>query len=496
MLNKLEYVEPERVGVSSKAIEHLLDQLENDITEPHGLMMTRHGKVFAEGYWKPYTAGMVHGMQSLTKTFAGTAIGIAMELGIVNLEEKIMDIFPKEAMQTEQKYLSEMRVHHVLSMSTGMRSVPSFEGNWIVNFLNNPIVDRPGKKFFYNSVGSTLLGEIIRRKTGDSLDEFLKKHLYDQIGIDPKGMKWLKLKDGLEIGGSGLYSTLENNTRLGLLYLNQGQWNGRQIISREFCRKAVVKQIDNGNLDNEPSDGHMGYGYQMWMGLHKNTYCMCGAWGQYTIMCPDEDIVISFSGRTNDAIQASSNTLMSKFWNFLNTGVDQKMDLEETNCCIRKRLSELSLPAVKYQPYGDIQRYSGEYQITMGEFDLDLTTGGIMQSCYQIYPIDKMRFKFINDVLLLEYHNELGDHLLTAGMDGLPRLNNLITPPFPCSKVYASAAFEEDRLELSVRWIETCYSARIVFWQEKGGMVIKKIFDEVDPMGPDVLHWAWAEAVK
>ena len=106
----------------------------------------------------------------------------------------------------------------------------------------------------------------------------------------------------MEIGGSGLYTTLENNIRLGLLYLRHGEWNGEQIISREFCRLASTKQVDNAAEDGIPRDGHAGYGYQMWMGLHHNTYCMCGALGQYTIVCPDEDIVIAFTGRTNEAV--------------------------------------------------------------------------------------------------------------------------------------------------------------------------------------------------
>ncbi len=496
MQNRLEYVKPETVGISSKAVSRLIDQLEHGITEPHGILMTRHGKVFAEGYWKPYTSGMVHGMQSLTKTYAGTAIGIAVELGFVSLNEKIVDIFPEEAKSADQKYLPELTVEHVLSMSTGMRTISSFEGNWIVNFLNNPIVDRPGTAFFYNSVGSTLLGEIVRRKTGENLDEFLVNHLYERIGIDPEKMKWVKLRDGLAIGGSGLYSTLYNNTKLGLLYMNHGQWNGEQIISREFCEKGSKKRVDNSAADGIPSDGHMGYGYQMWMGLHKDTYCMSGAWGQYTIMCPNEDIVISFSGRTNDAVQASSDTLLGKFWNFLDEGIDKGTDQPEDTADLEKKLSDLSLPAEPYQPYGNKKFFTGTYQIVDGEFDLDLTTGGIMQKCFWTYPIDTFRLEFTEDTAVMKYHNILGDHILEAGLDGLPRLNHIVTPPFPCDKVYVSACFERESLVFSLRWIETCYSARIYLIPKEKGLIIRKEFDDVDPMGEGIHHQADAQKTE
>lgn len=490
MKSKLPYVQPEEVGISSKAVEQLLKELDCGATEPHGLMMTRHGKVFAEGYWSPYARGLVHGMQSLSKTYAGTAIGIAMEQGILRLEERVVDLFPKEAEGISMPGLNELRICHLLSMSTGMRSVSGFEGNWIVNFLKNPIIDKPGSKFFYNSVGSTMLGEIIRRKTGMGLDAWLQKTLYGKIGMDADKIKWLRLPDGLEIGGSGLYTTLENNTRLGLLYLGQGSWDGEQIISREFCRLASVKQIENAEDGGKPRDGHMGYGFQMWMGLHRNTYCMCGALGQYTIMCPDEDIVISFSGRTNEAVQAASESLMGKFWNFLESGVDIDTELYSQRTEVEKQLLRLSLAAPACQPFGNRESYNGTWKIVRGELELDMTTGGIMRPCFRISPISAIEIGFEKDELILTCFNERGRNVLRAGMDGMIRLNESVTPPFPCTKVTASAAFEEEDLVLHLRWIETCYSARLVFRRQGEILAIEKIYEDVDPAGIVVPHCA------
>lgn len=137
MYRKLEYTTPREAGVSSKALLALIESLEQSITEPHGLLITRHGKVFAEGYWKPYAKNMVHGMQSLTKTYAATAIGIAVERGELKLDERIIDIFPREAALTSQEYLPELTVRHVLTMSTGMRKMSGFDGDWVVNFLKD-----------------------------------------------------------------------------------------------------------------------------------------------------------------------------------------------------------------------------------------------------------------------------------------------------------------------------------------------------------------------
>ena len=99
MLNRKEFmrVTPESVGIDSGDIEWLLDRLESGFTEPHGLMIMRHGKICAEGWWNPYAPGIRHGLQSHSKTYAATAIGIAYTEGIVKLDERIIDIFPEYA---------------------------------------------------------------------------------------------------------------------------------------------------------------------------------------------------------------------------------------------------------------------------------------------------------------------------------------------------------------------------------------------------------------
>src|SRR3712207_5421826 len=91
----LERVTPESVGLASADIERFLDALEASDAEMHGLMIIRHGKVAAEGWWAPYAPGIRHGLQSLTKTYAATAVGFAYDEGLVRLEDRVVDIFPE-----------------------------------------------------------------------------------------------------------------------------------------------------------------------------------------------------------------------------------------------------------------------------------------------------------------------------------------------------------------------------------------------------------------
>jgi CubicO group peptidase (beta-lactamase class C family) len=162
-----ERVTPESVGLASAAIERFLDVLEASGAEVHGLMIIRHGKVAAEGWWAPYAPGIRHGCQSLTKTYAATAVGLAYDEGLVRLEDCVVDIFPEYVPPDPSEHLLQMTVRDVLRMGTGMVTMPHLgDPEWIQKFFATPVVHAPGTAFYYTSAGSSLLGAIVRKLTG------------------------------------------------------------------------------------------------------------------------------------------------------------------------------------------------------------------------------------------------------------------------------------------------------------------------------------------
>lgn len=484
---RIPYTDPKNVGISRKSILDFAGRLDSEVTEPHGLLVYRHGSICAEGYWKPYTKGMVHGMQSLTKTFAGTAIGVAVTEGILGLDERLADIFKEEMPFVSQPHmdrLMRLKVRHLLSMSTGMVRPSDFAGNWIVNFLSNPIVDEPGTAFFYNSVGSTMLGEIIRRKTGLTLGEYLEKHLYEKIDIDPKKMKWLSLEDGMEIGGSGLYCTVQNVLRLSILYLNEGKYDGKQVLSKEFAKAASTMQTNNMRTDGIKRDGEAGYGFQMWMTLREGGYCMAGAMGQLAVMLPKEDMILIVTTRTGDESVATSGTLFERIWQFIEDGVDKEAEEDIPYNEFTKKMAELSLPAITCDSYGAKNEFAGNYIFKDENLDIAPGTGGIMQVCFQPVPAKTMNISFPEDACRLVISTDQGEYVLIAGMDGRERYNTWSFPPFPVKYVAAQAYFKDETLCVHVRWTETCYSYEMRFFQEEDGLRISRQYEGVDPRGP------------
>lgn len=135
---KFERTTPEAVGISSKSLEQLIENLER-VTEMHGIMIMRHEKICAEGWWAPYAPGIRHSLHSLSKTYSATAIGIAVTEGKVFLDEKILSIFPEKAPENPDENLKQLTVKDILCMGSGMERLPEVTGNWLQAYLEVPI---------------------------------------------------------------------------------------------------------------------------------------------------------------------------------------------------------------------------------------------------------------------------------------------------------------------------------------------------------------------
>ena len=132
-------------------------------------LILRHGKVCTEGWWQPYAPGKRHTCHSLTKTYMGTAVGIAIREGLLSLDDKLVDIFPEyQAIST----ISNVTVRHILCMGSGVTSMPAPSEQWVRDFFLQPQVHEPGTAFFYNSAGSTLLAYVIERVSGTPVYDY------------------------------------------------------------------------------------------------------------------------------------------------------------------------------------------------------------------------------------------------------------------------------------------------------------------------------------
>lgn len=299
--NELVRSSPEEQGIGSSAILGFLEAASEQIHDLHSIMLLRHGKVVAEGWWEPYERDDRHLLFSLSKSFTSTAVGLAVQEGRLSVDDKVVSFFPTQCPATISENLAAMRVRHLLSMSTGHHqdatdpTVQAEDGDWVRAFLAQPVEHAPGAPFVYNSAATYMLSAIVQKLTGQTLLEYLRPRLLDPLGIAE--VTWEKCPHGICTGGWGLSARTEDIARFGQLYLQQGKWDGRQLVPQAWISAATSKQVENGTDPN--NDWNQGYGYQFWRCRH-GAYRGDGAFGQYCIVMPEQDAVMAITGGVND----------------------------------------------------------------------------------------------------------------------------------------------------------------------------------------------------
>lgn len=466
---EFERVAPEAVGIRSAAIERFLDHLESGFTEMHGLMIMRQGKVCAEGWWSPYAPGLRHGLQSLTKTYAATAVGIAYTEGLLKLEDRIIDIFPDEAPQDPSENLRKLTVRDVLCMGCGMDTMPRPTKDWIRDFLATPVNHVPGTAYMYNSMGSTLLGAIVRKLTGEGLHEYLTPRLFDKIGIDADNLRWMCMPDGMEVGGGGLFSTTENNLRLMKLYADGGVWDGERILAADYVQKATSLQNESATEakgNPEAKDNFVGYGFQIWMCRPQGVYRADGAMGQFSIVVPDKEMIISINETATGAHWAQKT--LDTVWEFLkDIGEEEALPADEAAAGhLARRMRHLALAAPVFAPYSAAaQEFSGTWFEVAGT-GLTLENGvlSMMSGAAPSEGIRRFRFDFGPDSCALRFVQDGEERRVTIALDGTRCLNELAREGSPTGKLLLNGYWSAPgTFAVVARWIETCFEKRIDF---------------------------------
>jgi CubicO group peptidase (beta-lactamase class C family) len=337
--------EPEIQGVSSKKIIEFLDAVANSKNEMHSIMIVRHGKVIAEGWWHPYRPDLKHTLYSLSKSFTSTAIGFAVAEKKLTVNDKVISFFPDKLPDTISPNLASLTIKDLITMSAGQfpepQAVIAFNDDWVKGFLAAPIVNKPGSVFLYNSLATYMLSAILQKVTGQNLVEYLTPRLFTPLGI--QGMDWETDPRGISVGGWGLRLITEDIAKMGLLFLQKGKWNGKQILPASWIQEATTFKIDNApgmeQIRKDSSDWRQGYAYQFWRSRH-NSYRGDGAFGQYMIVMPEHDAVIAITSETPNMQEE-----LDLVWQYLLPAMNPERSALSMNDAVnlKKRLAALKL---------------------------------------------------------------------------------------------------------------------------------------------------------
>ena len=251
-----------------------------------GVVVSQNGREIARHTWEGACRRNIY---SASKSFTSAAVGIAIGEGLLSLDERLIDVFPEELPETVQENLEKATVRDLLTMCLGQPKAflmgedrPYYpERNWVKLALAQPFLYEPGTKFVYNNVGPYLAGVLVQRRAGCSLVQYLMPRLFTPLGIQLP--TWEVDPLGNTFGAGGLFLTLDELHKFGLLYLQNGSWQGRRLVPEGWVAESTKKQVENGGY---------GYGYLFWGGRH-GSFRADGKYGQFSILIREKNAVVT-----------------------------------------------------------------------------------------------------------------------------------------------------------------------------------------------------------
>ncbi len=335
---------PAAEGVDAGAIVAFIDALEDtQDVEAHSVMVLRHGRVIAAGWWAPYAQERPHALFSLSKTFTATAAALAADEGLVDFDEPVIAYFPELDSEITDPRVRAMLVRHVAAMASGHlddvwgRAVATDPANPVRGFLLWPPDRDPGSVFAYNQAATYTLATIVQRRTGQTVTRYLDSRLLARLGAGP--LRAEQYPAGQDVGFTGMYATTGTIARLGQLYLQRGVWDGARLLGQEWIAAATSVRIPTkGHALATRPDWAQGYGYQLWMSRHG--YRFDGARGQLCLVLPEQDAVIVMT-----AGSGNMQAMLDAVWERLLPGfADAPLASADADARLENRLRQLALP--------------------------------------------------------------------------------------------------------------------------------------------------------
>ena len=296
---------------------HLPDTVRTEMEklESVAYLVIKDDSIRYEEYWDGYDEKSLSNSFSMAKSFIGLLIGIAHDEGkIKSLDEPIGNYLDdyKEGMAVQTT------IRDVLMMSSGSNwdesysslfsiTTKAYYGRNLEKLLHNEvrIENKPGRIWSYKSGDTQMLAFILEKATGRHVAEYASEKLWVPVGAELPAQWSLDREDGHEKAFCCIYSNARDFARIGKLMLDSGQWNGRQLVSREFVRQALSP---NNLLDEDDTTIHvMNYGYQWWLMNYKGhpVFYMRGLLGQYVFVIPDQQMIVVRLGKLREKIQVN-----------------------------------------------------------------------------------------------------------------------------------------------------------------------------------------------
>lgn len=300
---------PEQQGMSTAKLSKVEGRIRDNYPNLYSLLVVRHGFLVYEKYYGGMNRDSANPVYSITKSVTSALTGIAVQKKLIQgVNQRVADFLPEYFANVGSQQKKRITVENVLTMTGGLRSIDSdyaayFQSSdWVQAAIDQPLTNKPGTKFEYNTGLPQLLSAIISKTSGMDMRKFAEKNLFSKIGITVGD--WARDSKDCYGGGFGLNLTPRDMAKFGYLYLHNGKWDGEQIIPEDWIQASTRKHV--------AVDKNNDYGYLFWIqeefhskgGKSRFAYYASGYGGQIIMMIPELDMVAvitaSAAGKSKD----------------------------------------------------------------------------------------------------------------------------------------------------------------------------------------------------
>jgi CubicO group peptidase (beta-lactamase class C family) len=289
---------PEEQGIQSKMLVDMMEHIKKNNFNIDSILIIRNGYIVLDSYFYPFSKGQQHIIHSCTKSIMSALIGIAIDKGYIkSVDQPITDFFPGKEFANLDDLKKSITLENLLMMASGLKCRDSYlyrrvglfdmwnSNDWSQYVLDLPMAEAPGEKFEYCNGASFLLSAIIQNTTKMKTLSFARKHLFEPLGIHD--IEWFRSPQGIDAGYGEMWLTPHDMAKIGWLYLNEGQWNNKQIVPSVWVEVSTQRHIVATLFDY--------YGYQWWIDS-AGYYMAVGYKGQRIFVVPEKNIVTVFTG--------------------------------------------------------------------------------------------------------------------------------------------------------------------------------------------------------
>ncbi|MGB3341185.1 MAG: serine hydrolase [bacterium] len=301
---------PEAQGMDSEKIAEMIEYIQTNSIPVHSMHIVRNGYLVTEAYFYPYDGSTVHDIASVTKSVTSVLVGAAINKGLIKDEYVLVkDFFPEYDDLFSNTFKEQLMIRDLLTMTSGLELVTNdstrsafaeatlfgmfTEDDWLEYILTLPAVYEPGTYFGYNSCNFHLISIMMSQATGMKMVDFARENLFKPLGIND--FVWSEDPEGNSHGWGDLKLHPRDMAKIGFLLLNNGTWDGKQILNPDWVAKSAQRQVD---VPGPPGDIHIDYSYGWWVvsGKLDGIYEANGRGGQHIIIWPQQNLIIVFTG--------------------------------------------------------------------------------------------------------------------------------------------------------------------------------------------------------